>query len=283
MPKNDEEARYRGWIFTINNYTPQCIEAVKTVKCRCIKAGFEVGEKKGTPHIQGAIYFTFAKTRNAARKDLGNRASLKIMKGDWDSQDYCLKDGNIVRNEGEPPKQGQRVDLDLFHADIKSGMAEDQILATHLNVVAKYPRLEDRLKTYYAKQNTREFRKVDVYVYYGEGGAGKSRKAIYNEDGSRGDNYIVPKTENLKWFADYQQEKTIIINDFYGGCKWSRFLDLLDGHQMQVEVKGGHTYAAWTKVILTSNSHPDEWYANHNHADKEFIRRVPKENIIYCE
>jgi len=25
-------------------------------------------------------------------------------------------------------------------------------------------------------------------------------------------------------------------------------------------VKGGFTYARWTKVYLTSNTHPDDWY-----------------------
>jgi len=37
-------------------------------------------------------------------------------------------------------------------------------------------------------------------------------------------------------------------------------LRLLDKYKLKVEIKGGHSWAIWTTVVITSNHHPSEWY-----------------------
>jgi hypothetical protein len=37
-------------------------------------------------------------------------------------------------------------------------------------------------------------------------------------------------------------------------------LNILDGFPLRINVKASHTYANYTKVIITSNVCPDEWY-----------------------
>ena len=259
---------------------------MNAVPAKRVLVGQEVGGEKGTPHLQGAIIFAHAHRMDKVVAMLkGPRWStadgyprVAPMAGKWEDQDYCAKDGVILRME-DNSHQGSRTDLGEFTAAMKRKAPDMELIEKHMPVLAKYPRLESRLRTAFAKARSREFRKVECTVYYGDGGAGKSKVAIYNPDGTRADNYIVPKTENLKWFLDYQGEDTIVFNDFYGSCKWTRFLDLLDGHQMPLENKGGHCYAEWTKVIITSNKHPDDWYEKHSIYEKEFNRRITK--LIY--
>ena len=106
------------------------------------------------------------------------------------------------------------------------------------------------------KKQSKQFRNVQVEIYVGEAGSGKTRKAI-EEAGD--DYYILDQSERV-WFDGYDYEKTLIIDDFYGWIKYGQLLRILDGHQYRCEIKGGFKYAAWTKVIITSNAQPNEWY-----------------------
>lgn len=99
----------KSFCFTINNYTEADVEAVKNVLCQRIVAGKEVGEN-GTPHIQGAVTFKRSYRRAAVGKLLGGRAHVEEMRGKWEDQEYCQKDGDVIRCE-QKSSQGERVDL----------------------------------------------------------------------------------------------------------------------------------------------------------------------------
>lgn len=284
-----------NWVFTINNPTQECINTVREMEAQpyalSMKVETEVG-KKGTPHLQGAIQFVHPVSKKVACRRLGGRAWCTAARGTWDDQDYCLKDEVTIEVEGEDVAlqiefgdgwkgQGNRTELESFRdAILVDGASDDVLLTDHIREVAKYPRLEGRLKAHAAKLASYEFRNVSVFVYFGTGGAGKSKRALYGMDGKRNrEAYVVPKTDNCKWWNDYCGEKTIVFNDFYGGrMKFEKWLDVCDGHSMQVETKGGHTYARWTTVIFTSNQDPNEWYAGISKSmdDKEYSRRFTK-------
>ncbi len=55
-------------------------------------------------------------------------------------------------------------------------------------------------------------------------------------------------------------ETEILIDDYYGWIKYYYFLRLMDGHQVRIPKKGGHDWAEWTTVWITSNKEPEEWY-----------------------
>lgn len=202
--------------------------------------------------------------------------------GSWtENVKYTTKSKNLAFLKVPPEsEQGRRNDLIEFREAIKRGVDDAELFERHLPVLAKYPRLEGRLRRSYAKMQTSEFRQVECVVYFGPGGTGKSRKALYDDAGKRlPDTYIVPDTENLKWWLDYDGESTIVINEMDGSkCKFSRWKEICDGHQMTIQTKGEHTYARWTKVIMTTNVHPNDWWdkpgAHMNHP--EFARRVGK-------
>ena len=99
-------------------------------------------------------------------------------------------------------------------------------------------------------------RSVLVLVYWGDSGTGKTRKAI--ED-SGSDFFILDQGERV-WFDGYDGEKTLIVDDYYGWIKYGMLLRILDGHPYRAEIKGGFRWALWTRVIITSNKKPEDWY-----------------------
>lgn len=241
----------RKWVFTINNYTDDDCAAVKAIDCLRIKAGLEVGES-GTPHIQGAVVFRNPRSMNAVKRDLGGRAHMEKMRGTWGDQKYCLKDDKVLRDD-DYSTQGQRNDLVNFREALKRGAEDYELLEDNLREFAKYPRMIGMARAAYAKKNTREFRKIEVIVMWGPAGCGKTRRA-YDEGA-----YVFDDYEN-GWWDGYMGEKVLLIDEFYGGIQYSKLLKLLDGYQHRLKVKGGFTYAAWTKVYITSNKECTEWY-----------------------
>lgn len=255
----------RSWIFTINNYTDEESQLIKAIPCARIIAGFEVGEE-GTPHIQGAIVFTRAMRLNAVRNALGGRAHVEKMRGTWSQQDYCVKDGQLLRLE-DNTQQGKRADLIAFKDDLKRGISEDELIEDHLQVIAKYPRLENRLRQVYDKSP--DWREVNVKVLWGAPGVGKTRKAV--EEGA----WPVPITRGLQWWNGYCKQLQIVIDDFAGAetvCI-HRLKRLLDGYPLQVETKGGFVWAHWTTVYITSNHRPEDWYPGTSMTDFAALRR----------
>ena len=96
---------------------------------------------------------------------------------------------------------------------------------------------------------------MEVSIYYGATGTGKTRLAYESSDSVYKWNVDTPE-----WWDGYDGERTLLIDEFYGQLKPSRMLQLLDGYTCRLPVKGGFTYANWDKVYITSNAHPDCWY-----------------------
>lgn len=264
----------RSWIFVINNYTDEDVSAVTSVPAKRIICGKEVGES-GTPHLQGAIVFSKAHRAGAVCRMLGGRAHVEKMRGKWSDQDYCGKDGEIVRQE-DNSAQGQRTDLEEFRDAIKAGATTKKLYEEHTSAMMRYYKSAANYQAALAKEKFKAWRDVKVTVLWGVGGTGKSRMALYNNDGTPKENlYVVPQSENLKWWCGYEGEDEILIDEFRGStCTFGRWLRLMDGHRMQLETKGGLTHAGWTKVWITSNISPDDWWLGYDRSMPEFARRI---------
>lgn len=266
----------RSWVFTVNNFTDDDVDIVKNLPVLRIICGREVGEN-GTPHLQGAVSFSKPK-RLAAMKKLLPRAHLEVMRGKWSDQDYCAKDGDLVRCE-DNSSQGERTDLKKVVGAIAGGMSKAKLWEEHPGAMARYRHMFD---DYHAAKEAPGFRKVLVKVYWGEGGTGKSREAMYikNEDGDlvpRTDQFVVPDSANLKWWDGYNGQKCIVLDDFRGAtCMFKRWLRICDGHPFTIEIKGGIRHALWDEVIITSNPSPDDWWDGIDMSVIQFRRRLNK-------
>jgi len=256
----------RGWIFTIHNYTQEQIQRgrvwLETEECIGISAGLEIAPQTGSRHIQGYVRLSTKDRKGKFRKIIGPNANgktdwyLNPACADWvKNAKYTSKDDNVIWHKVPPVKhQGVRTDLVDFRDAIKRKADDTELFENHLSCLAKYPRLERRLKESYDKAETRDFRNVEVIVHWGAAGTGKTR-APYEEGA-----YIFDDYEH-GWWDGYDGESIICFDDFYGGIKYAYFLRLLDGYQCRLKVKGGFTYARWTKIYITSNKAPKDWYS----------------------
>ncbi len=250
---------HKSWVYTINNYTEEDIEKLKlltTNKHRCCK---EVGES-GTPHLQGAITFKRSYKLKQLKKIFETAHwEIALCK---DAENYCIK-GDIIINENNT-KQGKRSDLAEACETLKEGLLP--VTENHPTIYVKYHKGLQSLRDILSKKD-KEFTKINVIVYQGKPGCGKTRKA-YEIDN---DLYNVPEPINGSlWFDGYDQEKTILLDDFYGWIKYHTLLQLLDGYPIKLPIKGGFTYKKWNTVIITSNKKPKEWY---NRDEWEALKR----------
>lgn len=251
----------KAYVFTINNYTDDDLTALDLLetdaRVRYAILGFEEGAN-GTPHIQGYLELHKAMRLKAVVGILGGRAFAEKRKGTRDqARNYCQKDGTFHEiGEWNTKGQGHRSDLQVLMEDVKKNVPKRETMekmpecySRHLKFVGEYRAVVER-------DDTREFRNVSVHVLWGDSGVGKTR-------------YVAEKEKSLFWvhpddafpFDGYDGEEAIAFDDFYGNMKHHQMLRILDGYQLPVNIKGGMRYARWTRVYITSNKQPSEWYA----------------------
>ena len=105
--------RSRGFCFTLNNYSQEDIECMRSVAkdcCYCI-FGYEKGESE-TPHLQGYLYFKNARSWKNTVK-LCEKWHLECAKGKpYDNFIYCSKGDNFEEFGERPRGAGKRSDID---------------------------------------------------------------------------------------------------------------------------------------------------------------------------
>lgn len=273
-----KEGKYgsREWVFTINNWTDVDTTNLYKIEARYKCWAPEVGAK-GTPHIQGYIVFRGAKTRSAVSKLIPRAwvAARSPKSSPQNARNYIV--GPYSKNGKEKPfnkdavevgtipKQGERNDLKDFADAIKAGKRGRDISEDHLEVVAKYPRLEQRLinEDNFARacQQWRDGLAPEVHVYWGAPGTGKTRIAA--------DKFGVENIFTLSfgdgcsgsiWWDGYQSQDIIVIDDYSGEFNYRFLLRFLDRYPVRLQIKGGYTFRVATKIYITSNCRPEQWH-----------------------
>lgn len=105
-------------------------------------------------------------------------------------------------------------------------------------------------------------------VYYGATGTGKSRRA-WDEAGP--DAYC--KDPRSKFWCGYQGQQHVIVDEFRGGIDISHMLRWLDRYPVRVEIKGSSRPLRATKIWITSNVHPMNWYIDLDAETKSALLR----------
>lgn len=258
-------SRLRNWVFT------KFVEEEKDYdnifsgedRVRCAIWQLERSPSTGRLHLQGYAEFTCA-LRMAQVKHIlhDDTVHLEARQGSREQAiAYCRKDETRVRGPWEfgnlgDVQPGKRNDLDSVAGAVLAGQKLDTIVSEYPVQYIKFKRGIEALYFERKREATREFRRLEVLVYYGDAGTGKTRTAVEKDPN---DYYILDQGERL-WFDGYRGEKVLIIDDFYGWIKYGTLLRILDGYQYRCEIKGGFVYAEWTTVIITSNKPPSEWY-----------------------
>lgn len=223
----------------------------------------EICPETKNKHIHGYIELKHA-VRMKQIKEIFNDNTIHIEKRQGTAEqaiEYCKKEGDFVEY-GKHLGQGHRSDLDtISHKLLIENQNLGEIIENHTSTYIRYHTGIEKVRGYALRKNTIQYRNVKVHVYWGKTGTGKTRSAIEYCTTNKIPYYKLD-VANKVWFDGYDGEKVLIIDDFYGWIQAGFLLNILDGHQLRIEVKCGFTYANWDTVFITSNKHPTEWYQN---------------------
>lgn len=276
------KGRFRAWVFTsFREEKPKFDPAI----CKYLIFQREICPTTGRPHWQGYIYFYDKMSWNFCRELLGEIWLRKANGETHHSQTYCSKSPTSIpgtfEEHGEAPKPGKRNDLKAVVERVENGAitVEDEL---------RYGAKLDRALARSIEMRVPEWRDVKVHVIFGPSGVGKSRRVRELEKSD--EIYSLSLCGSNLWFQGYKGEKVLLIEEFTGQIQFTELLKLLDGYKYQLPIKGGHSYALWERVYITSNFHPKCWYSEYakNHCTDALARRItdvlemePKEYVKY--
>lgn len=270
--------RARSWCFTINNYTEDDKNQLLVVQesSTYLLYAYEVGEETGTPHIQGYVHYTNARTFASMKKSL-TRANLRPANGTgMDNHAYIVgpykkgkktKPFNPDHHEfGVMPVQGRRVDLEEVYTNLRDGYKLVEIMDCNVNLqcisVAK--------QWLSVAEPERDWR-PEVKWFYGPPGAGKTAAA---KKWLGDDTYTCSRTTSKFWDG-YDAHQGVLIDDFRAGwCKFVELLGITDRYGYRVEVKGGARQLLARKIAITSPYSPEEAFSGQSENIDQLLRRI---------
>lgn len=250
------------------------------------KYALEICPKTGRKHVQW--WGQSRRQISTLRIAFGHTDECKGTPADND--EYVSKSGTVITHgefneQYQRPrgckKQGERNDLKLMIEDIKNGADEKTIMEAYPGNYIRMNRtireLIDRWGPNLARRDTKRI----VHMLVGPAGSGKTRMAhemaAYNcKDPSDKDYYVLSNQDNTMWWRGYRGQKTVIIDDFKGGIKYSTLLGILDPwYNCRVATASGGDLTWFTadRIIITSTMCFHLMYPNQ--ADfSEVTRRV---------
>ncbi len=240
------------------------------VKPRYAVYQLEVGPE-GTPHLQGYMVYRRKRRFSAINNEFGNLAWLHRRDGTHtQAKTYCTKADTRVEgpwtfgdDDGIPESQGQRSDLAAVKRKLDDGSKLTTIADEHFGDFVRYNK---SFREYKRLKAPKRHHLMEVIVLYGATGTGKTRYA-YDHYGD--DLYSVPEAKGSgTYWDDYDEQETVLIDECYGKRFSHGFLlQLLDRYPFTVPVHGSSVNFSSKRIVMTSNTHPREWYhtmyANH--------------------
>lgn len=167
--------------------------------------------------------------------------------------------------------QGRRTDVRELQQAIASGATERVVVQEYFGL---YLRHRTNILAAMAILNGPPARdSISVVLYIGPPGVGKSRLARHNYPNAF---WQAPISGSSTFFTGYTGEDTIVLDEFRGWLPFGFLLRLLDRYPLQLPgtlelalqlttlVHGSTVACRATTIVLTTNRHPNEWYATAN-------------------
>lgn len=259
-------SRERKFCFTLNNYTPDEEEKIKSMtkmkpEILFMIYGKEVGAN-GTPHLQGYIYY-----KNPQYLDsLKNKIKRWHLEPQWADNDsvainYCKKE-NVAFTFGEPPRQGKRNDIELVYEKVKAGTNVDEIVMEFPSVYNQCHRTLHKMEDILMRKKYRNSMTQGEWLF-GPTGVGKSKYAFSDLENT----YIYPYDNG--WWDAYRQEKIVVIDEFRGQLTFSELLRMVDmnpNYSVRRRCREPLPFNS-EKVIITSSLPPWKVYSRLDEGD----------------
>lgn len=279
----------------------QYLDKVQDKKGTCL-VRYAIWQKEKCPttgkmHIQGAIQFNRAIRGSQIQECFGyepvyDEELKKYKRGPWNKpafteeafMNYCSKEDTRVAGPYEygerETRQGQRTDMagllqKLKNYVIEDGMTRDDIVFEHTYEWHKFKfTFDEWWKIWCQRTYGGKPRNIEVTVLWGDEGSGKSHR-VWEDNNWKV--YSVEFTQDQQvWFDNYNGQDVILFDDFTGQIPLNKMLRYLDRYPLaNLPVKNKTTVAMWTKVYITSNLHPEQWYEFPRDVQRRaFMRRL---------
>lgn len=223
--------------------------------------------RTGRIHVQAVVCSWKQYRFSAWKRHLGPECHFKGVRDFAAAVRYVTKTASRVSppvSYGDAPSvnQGTRNDLEAVRTSIANGASTWTLMNDHFSAYARYGKFFSQFKIMCDQRQRREegYVRPDVFVYYGESGSGKSRRAEYEARQKYGDHGWFRATSN--WFDGYDAHEGLILDDFYGYLTPSFMLQLLDGYSMTLPVKHSGSVSKMRSIWITSNEAPEQWWSN---------------------
>lgn len=261
----DTGKRARRFSCVLNNYTPAeeaCFREAWGQLTKFRIFGKEVAPTTGTPHLQAywetksLMSIKGLHKKIAALQGTPSRWGIKVSIGDGASNvAYCSKDGDVFQEGVVPKGQGKRSDIMRATEAIDAGLTMKEVALANPACFVKHNK---GLQTYLqVTQQGKRTAKTAGYWFWGPTGTGKSHVAH-----SLSPDSTFVKDGMSKWFCGYNQEDTVIIDDFRPNKElpFSFLLRLADKYAMTVEAKGGGGQFNSKRIVITTPHSIDQTF-----------------------
>lgn len=269
-----DHKRTANWCFTLNNYTDNDIEEIKSWDSKYIVFGKEKAPTTGTLHLQGYIVFTNARTLVGVKR-LHNSIHWEHAKGNAQQNfEYCSKDGDfeeIGKRPKAPNNKGGTNVLGRLKDEVMNGRKVADIIVNEPDMYHQFGRTLNAIEDEVMILKRRSEMTKGFWIW-GPTGVGKSHFA-FNFD-SPENTYI--HAIDSDWWDNYRQQKVVVINEFRGEIKFSRLLELCDKWPTYVRRRGRAPLPFISEtIIITSCSPPEDIFKNIEDDDRldQFYRR----------
>lgn len=232
--------------------------------CNVIAFSEELCPSTGRPHIQGHITFKRA-YRLKALKKLSDAHWEIALCSDFN---YEIKGENLFIKDNRK-KKGARTDLESIAEMVDKGASLREVALAYPGQFIRYGR---GIRDYMAVTIEPRNEVPSVTVIHGKTGTGKSRAA---RDLCPEPRWIWTPARG-HWFDGYTGQKNVIFEEFRGQLPLGDFLTLTDRYECPVQYKGGTTEFCATNIVITSPTHPKEWYHRCENEEvwKQLERRI---------
>lgn len=230
-------------------------------------------------HYQGFIQLQRAVRRSSVQAKVGEGVNCSPCNGTpADNIRYCSKPDSRVNGPwqaGEVVSTGKRSDLEALREDLRSGQTDAELWESHFGAMARYFKAVDRYRLVLASSKGEDRGPVEVVVWYGATGHGKTRRAYHEAREAGRSLFVVPSVERRAspWFDGYAGQEWVLLDDYCGGYDIHFFKRILDRYPLNVPVKGGFVNWSPSRIIITSNHSPDTWYPDAPPEDLAALRR----------
>lgn len=222
------------WLLTINNYTDDDIEKLKSLGYKYIIICAEKAPTTGTPHIHAIVTFQSNK-RLSWFKPRVPRADCEIIRGTFQqAKRYVTKDGNILFEDGEAPRASGIGDtFKQMVQEAKEGTIDKECL-----MYCRYERFFEKFLPKEEWSFDGDLTNKNKWIY-GPPGTGKS--TYVRSYAKRANKRVYEKLAN-KWWDNYDGEEIVLIEDIDPKvCELliHHFKLWADRWPFRAEVKGG--------------------------------------------